>query len=66
VLALPRPVDRVLQHMRDAGILGGLDLSAAAPEFGEGVLVCVTETKVDADLDRYIEALRDALRRTPA
>jgi glycine dehydrogenase subunit 1 len=66
VLALPPPVERVLQHMRDAGILGGLDLSVAAPELGEGVLVCVTETKVDADLDGYIEALRAALGRTPA
>jgi glycine dehydrogenase subunit 1 len=46
--------------MRDAGILGGLDVSAFSPELEGCLLVCATETKSDADIDRYVQALRDA------
>jgi glycine dehydrogenase subunit 1 len=65
VLALDAPVAGVLQRMRDAGILGGLDLSAVSPELAGCLLVCVTETKSDADLDRYADALRGALTAAP-
>jgi glycine dehydrogenase subunit 1 len=60
VLALQSGVPGVLQRMRDAGILGGLDVSAFSPELEGCLLVCATETKSDADIDRYVQALRDA------
>jgi glycine dehydrogenase subunit 1 len=60
VLALQAPVPEVLRRMREAGILGGLDLSARSPELEGCLLVCTTETKSDADIDRYVAALRAA------
>jgi len=44
------------------GILGGLDLSAYCPELGHALLVCATETKTSADIDRYRSALGEALQ----
>jgi glycine dehydrogenase subunit 1 len=52
--------------MRAAGVLGGLDVSAVSAELGGCVLVCATETKTDADIARYVEALRAARAGTPA
>ena len=63
VLQLEMPVAPVLQGMREAGILGGLDLSGMRPELRDCMLVCATETKADADLDRHSAALRAALTR---
>jgi glycine dehydrogenase subunit 1 len=60
VLALNAPVAPILAHMRAGGILGGLDVSAVSPDLRGCVLVCATETKTDADIDRYVEALRAA------
>jgi len=50
VLRLGAPVAGVLQAMGAQGILAGLDLKRDYPEIGEGLLVCVTETKQPADL----------------
>ncbi len=61
VLKLDRPVAPVLAILADEGILGGFDLSTHYPELGPALLVCTTETKSPADLDRYAEALRRAL-----
>ena len=63
VLQLETPAAPVLQRMRQAGILGGLDLSGMRPELRDCILVCATETKADADLDRHSAALRAALTR---
>lgn len=61
VLRINRPVQSVLAGMADEGILGGFDLGEAYPELGEALLVCATETKTGADLDRYAAALSRAL-----
>jgi glycine dehydrogenase subunit 1 len=60
VLALHASVPGVLQRMREAGVLGGLDLSGYAPDLAGCMLVCATETKLDSDIDRYVAALRAA------
>jgi glycine dehydrogenase subunit 1 len=57
VMALDSPVDITLAALRSKGILGGLDLSDDYPELGASLLVCTTETKTAADLDRYAAAL---------
>jgi glycine dehydrogenase subunit 1 len=61
VLLLDRPVTQVLANMAHQGILGGLDLSDRYPELGHALLVCATETKLAADIDAYVAALRSAM-----
>jgi len=62
VLQLDRPVAAVLKTLARGGILGGLDLCGYYPELGNALLVCATETKSCADLDRYRACLSDALQ----
>jgi glycine dehydrogenase subunit 1 len=61
VLLLDRPPAAVLAALWRRGILGGLDLSERYPELGHAMLVCATETKLDADIDAYTTALADAM-----
>lgn len=62
VLRLAQPVAPVLEALREQGILGGISLAEDYPELGEALLVCATETKTDADLRRYANALAAVLR----
>ncbi len=61
VLTLPRPVAPVLHELAAAGILGGYDLSAEFPELGPALLVCATELRTAADIERYREVLAGIL-----
>jgi glycine dehydrogenase subunit 1 len=62
VLGLERPVAPVLAALSARGIEGGLDLLDYYPELGPAVLLCATETKTMADIDRYAHALAEVLR----
>lgn len=62
VLTMPRPAAEVLEILCGQRILGGIDLAADYPELGDALLVCATETKEPADLDRYAAALDAALK----
>jgi len=62
VLTLDRPVAPVLRTLAARGIIGGLDLSAYFPELGNALLVCATETKTLADIERYRAQLADAMQ----
>ncbi len=64
VLQLEAPAASVLQALRAQRILGGVALTHDYPELGEAILVCATETKNAADLDRYAQALAAALQST--
>ncbi len=66
VLAFDRPVAPVLARLAARGILGGLDLSEAHPQLGPALLVCATETKTAADIERYATALEECLREARA
>ncbi len=57
VLKLPKPARTVLDGLLEQGILGGFDLSGDYPELGDALLICATETRNAADLQRYAEAL---------
>ena len=57
VLKLGAPAGDVLRALKAQGILGGFDLTADYPELGDAILVCATETKIQADLDKYAEQL---------
>jgi len=62
VLLLDRPVAPVLKALGSRGILGGLDLAPYYPELGPALLVCATETKTAADLERYRASLAETLQ----
>ena len=66
VLRLDRPAGGVLRALEAQGVLGGVDLSADFPELGPALLVCATETKTDADIERYAGALGQALQASRA
>jgi glycine dehydrogenase subunit 1 len=66
VLQFDRPVAAVLREMEAQGLLGGLDLAEHYPELGPALLVCATETKTSADIERYAALLGDAVRRAQA
>jgi glycine dehydrogenase subunit 1 len=57
VVQLDRPVAPVLAELSRQGIVGGFDLSRHYPELGHALLVCATETKTEADLARFAQAL---------
>ena len=61
VLKLPRPAGEVLEGLLARGILGGFDPSGEYPELGHALLVCATETRDEADLQRYAEALAEVV-----
>jgi glycine dehydrogenase subunit 1 len=51
----------VLEALAARDILGGYDLSVACPDLGNALLVCATETKTDADIDAYVNTLKEVL-----
>lgn len=61
VLRLDRPADAVLKALAAEGILGGLALNPYHPDLGDTLLVCATETKTEADITAYAEAMGRAL-----
>ncbi len=61
VLLLPAATAKVWAQMAEQGISAGYDLGAHYPQLGNALLVCATETKTEADLQRFVAALRHAL-----
>ncbi len=60
-LSLPVPAEDVLRALKEKGILAGLNLQEYYPEIGNALLVCATETKTSADLQKYTQQLGQAL-----
>ena len=61
VLTLPTSADNVLHALKAQGILAGLNLKEYFPELGNAVLLCVTETKIPADLKKYTKYFGQAI-----
>ncbi|MED5420683.1 MAG: aminomethyl-transferring glycine dehydrogenase subunit GcvPA [Pseudomonadota bacterium] len=61
VVRFDRPARSVLEELAGKNVLGGLDISVDYPELGNAVLTCATETKTDADLEAYRDALAEVL-----
>lgn len=57
VIRTPLDNAKLLRSLTGQGIVGGYDLSRDYPELGNAILVCATETKNEADLDRYAQQL---------
>ncbi len=49
---------KLLRSLTGQGINGGYDLTRDYPELGNVILVCATETKTEADLDRYASQMQ--------
>jgi glycine dehydrogenase subunit 1 len=60
VVQLREPAARVLARAREHGVVAGLDLAKHAPELGDALLVCVTETASRDAIDRLASLLAGA------
>ncbi len=63
VLRFDCPVDRILEGLEAEGIQAGINLKKYFPELGEALLVCATEVRTMADINRYVvfvESILDA------
>lgn len=61
VIVLPKPVSAVLDNLKSHGVLAGYALGGSYRELDNCLLVCATETKTAADLDKYVALFRQAL-----
>ncbi len=62
VLRIEKDPDEVLEKLREERILGGLVLGKFYPELDHHFLVTVTEMNQKEEIDRWAEALEQALR----
>jgi len=62
VIELDRPAAPVLAALAERSILGGFDLGSAYPELDRCILVCATETRSAADIERYASELADVMK----
>jgi glycine dehydrogenase subunit 1 len=60
-LRLDAPVQRVLDRCAVAGINAGYALGRSYEEYGEGLLVAITEQRTRADIDRLATVLGEAV-----
>ncbi|MCB1582088.1 MAG: aminomethyl-transferring glycine dehydrogenase subunit GcvPA [Marinicella sp.] len=51
----------VIASMAAKDIVAGVDISEQFPELGQTLLLCVTETKTESDLDHFVENLQACL-----
>ncbi|MEN8216578.1 MAG: aminomethyl-transferring glycine dehydrogenase subunit GcvPA [Pseudomonadota bacterium] len=58
VLRLEKPVNEVLRELAARQILGGYSLAAFYPDLGDCLLVCATEMRTAAEIERYVEHLQ--------
>ncbi len=57
VVKLELPVYEVLHALSAQGIVGGYPLEEEYPELQNCLLLCATETKTEADIDAFVDAL---------
>ena len=63
-MRVDRPVREILRTLAAKRILGGFDLTEHYPELGEALLVCATETRTVADIERYGQCLAQGMGRS--
>ncbi len=61
VVQFSMSLDVVMKELLTQGIEPGFDLRQYYPELGDSLLVCVTETKTEKDLDIFVAALKKVL-----
>jgi glycine dehydrogenase subunit 1 len=60
-LALPKPASEIVEQLAHENIVAGVALGEEYPELGDALLVCATETKTSADIERFAVAVTRAL-----
>jgi glycine dehydrogenase subunit 1 len=60
-LALPKPASEIIERLARENIVAGVALGEEYPELGDALLVCATETKIHADIERFAVAMTRAL-----
>jgi glycine dehydrogenase subunit 1 len=65
-LTLDAPVEAVLDRCAERGIGAGYALGRDYPEHENGLLVAITERRSKDDIDRFAEALGEAIKETKA
>ncbi len=58
---LPTDVNKVLESLSQQGFAGGFVVGHYYPELPNTLLICVTETKSDEDIDQFAAALQRAI-----
>lgn len=61
VIRLPDPPKGMLRTLAAHNVLGGYDLSTDYPELGNALLLCATELRTEADMDKYVNKLEQVL-----
>jgi len=61
---LPTSAEPVLAQLAERGILGGIPLKTAFPQYPNGLLVAVTEMNTPESLTQYVTALKEILSGT--
>lgn len=56
-----KKVSKINKMLLKNGIIGGKDLSRDFPKLGQSALYCVTEIKTEDDIQKLVEALKEAL-----
>jgi glycine dehydrogenase subunit 1 len=59
--ALPKPASEIIERLARENIVAGVALGEDFSELGDALLVCATETKTSADIDRFASAMARAL-----
>jgi glycine dehydrogenase subunit 1 len=62
VLEFPKPWAQINEGLKARNILGGFGLGAVDPDLADCALLCVTELKTRADIDRLARALEEVLQ----
>ncbi len=58
VIQTPERADRIIDSFREKGVLPGIPLGQYYPELEKCLLVCATETKTRAELERFVNLLK--------
>jgi glycine dehydrogenase subunit 1 len=57
-----KTVGQINQALHEKGIFGGKDLSTEFPSLGRSALYGVTEVHTQADIDRLVKAIQEAVK----
>jgi glycine dehydrogenase subunit 1 len=60
-IELPRPAQEVVERLAQENIVAGFALGEEYPQYENALLVCATETKTAADIDRFVVSLARVL-----
>jgi glycine dehydrogenase subunit 1 len=58
IIQTPVRAEKIVRLCREEGILPGIPLGHYYPELEDCLLICVTETKTRAELDRFVSLLK--------